>query len=126
MIPPLMGSDPVAALLATYKPSPNQFDELCDGDGRFRPHWHRLMEHLRALGAQTLDRRWQQAQVLLHDNGVSYNAYGDPGGMERPWNLSPLPVVLDQKDWRTLEAASHNAPVYSMRCWPTCMAERRA
>jgi len=104
MIPPLMGSDPVAALLATYKPSPNQFDELCDGDGRFRPHWHRLMEHLRALGAQTLDRRWQQAQVLLHDNGVSYNAYGDPGGMERPWNLSPLPVVLDQKDWRTLEA----------------------
>src|SRR5262249_17436789 len=39
---------------------------------------------------------------LIHENGVSYNVYGDSRGFERPWNLSLLPIVLGIDDWARL------------------------
>ena len=28
---------------------------------------------------------------LIRDNGVTYNVYGDPRGMHRPWEPDPMP-----------------------------------
>jgi uncharacterized circularly permuted ATP-grasp superfamily protein/uncharacterized alpha-E superfamily protein len=47
-----------------------------------------------------LRRRWEQARALLHEHGVGYDAYGDPHGIARPWNLSPIPVLLGSEEWR--------------------------
>ena len=30
--------------------------------------------------------------------------YGDPQGVERPWSLSPLPVLLPASEWQEVEA----------------------
>jgi uncharacterized circularly permuted ATP-grasp superfamily protein len=42
-----------------------------------------------------------QALRLIRDNGVTYTANAE-AGVDRPWTLDPVPVVLDQEDWRTL------------------------
>ena len=44
-----------------------------------------------------LRRRWREALHLIHENGVSYNVYGDERGMERPWSLSPVPVLVARR-----------------------------
>src|SRR5262245_40717903 len=91
------------ALARTYLPTGAAYDELTGAGGALRPHWRRLLEHIEQLGPKELDRRWDKAHHLLHQNGVSYNVYGDPQGMDRPWSLSPIPVVISADEWQRLE-----------------------
>lgn len=95
----------VASLTDTYTPPPEVFDELKAADGSVRPHWRKFFDQIAALGPEELARRWEKAKQLLHENGVSYNVYGDPRGVERPWNLSPIPVLLSAHEWERVEAA---------------------
>jgi uncharacterized circularly permuted ATP-grasp superfamily protein/uncharacterized alpha-E superfamily protein len=94
-----------ALLSASYVPSRDSYDEMKAPDGRMRPHWVKFFEHIDALGQAELEERWAKARHLLHENGVSYNVYGDPQGVERPWSLSPLPVLLPQSEWQAIEAS---------------------
>ena len=50
-----------------------------------------------AAAAETCER-------LVHEQGITYNVYGDPRGMERPWQVDPIPLVIAPEEWRTLEA----------------------
>jgi uncharacterized circularly permuted ATP-grasp superfamily protein/uncharacterized alpha-E superfamily protein len=74
-------------------------DEVFDADGAPRPHARRLVAALEALGEGEMQRRWDQARRLIRDNGVTYNVYGDPRGMDRPWELDPVPLVMDAGEW---------------------------
>jgi uncharacterized circularly permuted ATP-grasp superfamily protein/uncharacterized alpha-E superfamily protein len=102
MNPPLLSGQARPGLTSGYAPRPGQFDELIDGEAHVRAAWRKPMEQLDALGEPELARRWDKAKQLIHENGVSYNVYGDPQGMERPWNLSLIPVVIGPEDWSKL------------------------
>ena len=40
----------------------------------------------------------------MHEQGITYHVYGDPRGVERPWQLDPVPLVMAPDEWRSLEA----------------------
>jgi uncharacterized circularly permuted ATP-grasp superfamily protein/uncharacterized alpha-E superfamily protein len=104
MSPHEPSAEPTAAdLLASYPRVPGAYDELRDERGALRPHFREAFEQLQGLGREELERRWERARQLLHDNGASYNIYGDPRGMDRPWNLSPIPMVLPAGEFDRLE-----------------------
>ncbi len=92
-----------ARLIDSYLPPPESFDEMRDGEGALRPHWQYLLDALRKLGPPEIDLRWREARRLVRDNGVTYNVYGDPRGMSRPWELDPLPLLLRGEEWAELE-----------------------
>ena len=48
---------------------------------------------LGGLGLGELTHRWEEARHLIRENGVTYNVYGDPRGMDRPWELDPVPLL---------------------------------
>ena len=92
-----------------YFPRPGTFDEFVEpgqGPGQWavRAQWRTFSGRLAALGPTELRRRWREALHLIHENGVSYNVYGDERGMERPWSLSPVPVLVAADDWAALAA----------------------
>jgi uncharacterized circularly permuted ATP-grasp superfamily protein len=93
---------PVADWL-DYPPRTGMPDELFDSAGEVRPHWELFLASLRELGLPELTRRWNEAKHLIHENGVTYNVYGDPRGMNRPWQLDPIPQLISQSDAETLE-----------------------
>ncbi|HUA65502.1 MAG TPA: circularly permuted type 2 ATP-grasp protein [Alphaproteobacteria bacterium] len=72
--------------------------------GAVRPHYAKLFETLEHLGEAELKRRRESCFQLIHEQGIYYNVYGDPRGMERPWQMDPIPLVLDPEEWRALEA----------------------
>ena len=74
---------PSIGLLADYKPGTPVFDELLAG-GNLRPHYTGLMQGLDELGVSEIKRRDDTARRLVHEQGITYNVYGDPRGMERP------------------------------------------
>ncbi|HVX83624.1 MAG TPA: circularly permuted type 2 ATP-grasp protein [Phycisphaerae bacterium] len=81
------------------------YDEMEEADGAVRSHWMMFSTLLDDLGPRDLERRWETAKQLIHDNGVTYNVYGDPAGMDRPWNLDAIPMLFDPAEWARVETA---------------------
>lgn len=87
-----------------YDPPAGGYDEATALAGKPRPHWRPFFEALDDLGRPELARRWRDAQHLIRDNGVTYNVYGDPRGIARPWQLDPVPLVISADDAARLDA----------------------
>jgi uncharacterized circularly permuted ATP-grasp superfamily protein/uncharacterized alpha-E superfamily protein len=80
----------------------DSFDEAFDANGAARPHQTELWNGLATLGRTEIGKRWELGRRLVRENGVTYNVYGDPRGMDRPWVLDPIPHVLAADEWRLL------------------------
>ena len=91
-------------LVASYRPLPGIFDEMMDGDGRVRAHWQPFLSMLAALGADEINRRFAVADRYLRGSGVFYRVYEDAAGIERPWPLSHVPLIIEPSEWKQLEA----------------------
>ena len=74
-----------------YLSNPAFHDELIAANGNVRPQWHPLVDSLLEIGPEGLARRWQEGRRLVHENGITYNVYGDPQSTDRPWPLDPIP-----------------------------------
>ena len=90
--------------VAAYRPLPGIFDEMMDGDGRVRAHWQPFLSMLAALGADEINRRFAAADRYLRGSGVFYRVYEDAAGIERPWPLSHVPLIIEPSEWKQLEA----------------------
>ena len=91
-------------LSSGYTQTPGVYDEMSAAPGVLRPHWDTYIHSLSALGDQELARRWETARQRIRENGVTYNVYGDPLGMDRPWNLDAIPLIIPPAEWSKLEA----------------------
>lgn len=100
-----------AAVTASIAPSPGSpissepaYDEFHNASGEMRPHWDKLIASFDGLGAKEVAQRWQKAQRIIIENGVTYNAYAGEDAVERAWALDPLPFVMDSAEWQAIEA----------------------
>jgi uncharacterized circularly permuted ATP-grasp superfamily protein/uncharacterized alpha-E superfamily protein len=91
-------------LVSGYRPLAGVFDEMMDGAGRVRAHWQPFLAMLAALGSDEINRRFAAADRYLRDSGVFYRVYEDAAGIERPWPLSHVPLIIEPGEWRQLEA----------------------
>ena len=83
-----------------YVVSPGLRDEMIGADGALRPHWRLGISMLDELGAGDLERRWNHARRIIHENGVTHNVYGDPHGLDRPWDLDLIPLLIPSDEWQ--------------------------
>jgi len=98
--------DPVMPwrLLEDYRPLTGVYDEMSSGAGQPRAYCQALIRSLEGLGRGELSSRWEGAKRAIRDNGVTYNVYGDPAGVDRPWTLDMLPLVIEPAEWSRIEA----------------------
>ncbi len=95
--------DPSGSLYRGYAAPAHLYDEMCDATGALRPSYQMFVTLLDDLGPKEIRRRWDQARRLIHENGVTYNVYGDPAGMDRPWNLDTIPFLISPEQWESIE-----------------------
>lgn len=94
----------LSSLFQGYAVPAETYDEAFLTPGTPRPHWQYAVQMLENLGGEELTLRWEQARRLMHDNGITYNAYSDPQGVQRPWELDAVPFLIPPEEWRQLEA----------------------
>src|SRR5258707_2106362 len=87
-----------------YDSCDESFDEMVLDDGGMRPHWQTFVDKIEAIGLPELRQRWEEAKLLIRENGVTYNVYGDPQGMDRPWELDPIPLLIAPSDALAIES----------------------
>lgn len=80
------------------------YDELSTDGVTPRPHWEHLIESLRSIGPEELERRWARAERRIRENGITYNIYSDPLGANRPWKIDMVPFLIPEQEWRSIEA----------------------
>ena len=108
-----------ASVLGSYAGLDSAYDELiASGWRRLRPHWQTFAQGLDEIGLDEFTNRWDEAQQLIRENGVTYNVYGDPRGMDRPWQLDPIPLVISPPKANSADAASSSGPAARSRCSP--------
>jgi uncharacterized circularly permuted ATP-grasp superfamily protein/uncharacterized alpha-E superfamily protein len=88
-----------------YSGEAGVFDEAVDGQGGLRGAYRAFAGAVPNLSAAELKRRHETARRILQEQRITYNVHGDPPGMERPWQLDPLPLLMSAAEWRHLEAA---------------------
>ncbi len=94
------------------------FDEFAAPDGTVRTGWSALMEGLDEFADTDLLHAQREVARLMEDDNVTYTpspassiSIADDGDAPppamtdpRPWRLDPLPLILDDREWGTLEA----------------------
>ncbi len=79
------------------------YSELLGVDGNLQAHWHIFFESLKSLGQSEIEDRSRDILRLLKENGVTYNIYDDPFGLNRPWNLDIIPFLISIDEWKKIE-----------------------
>ena len=92
-------------LIAAYSAAPGSFDEMLDGARQPRAHWRTILESLAGEKPEMMRQRIEAVQRQVRENGVTYNVYSDDKGIQRPWDLNVLPLILPHAEWDAIEAA---------------------
>ncbi len=58
------------------------------------------------MGFRELSRRWQSGQQLIQSQGVTYNRSNVVDGSEYSWPMDPIPFVIDEGEWASIEHAA--------------------
>jgi len=80
------------------------YGELIGEDGKVRPDWETFFQTYVQLGDEEMGNRNNDTLRLLKENGVTYNIYGDPNGLNRPWKLDNIPFLISQSEWGKIES----------------------
>ena len=96
-------SGTLSSLIQNYSTVAGPNDELLDPQGKVRPHWKWITDAQADMPASLLAERRRQAEDMVRQHGITYNVYSDAKGMDRPWALDVLPVVIPMDEWAHIE-----------------------
>ncbi|MGB5942040.1 MAG: circularly permuted type 2 ATP-grasp protein [Leeuwenhoekiella sp.] len=75
------------------------YDEMFTESLDVKPVWKPLFDHFQKMGKDGMNIRQGEMDWLLAENGVTYNVYNDPNGLNRPWSLNVIPYLLQETEW---------------------------
>ncbi len=93
----------IADLLQSLLPDQSTYNELAPDGVTPRPHWASFIESLRGVDSEELARRWEHAERRIRENGITYNIYTEPQGVNRPLAIDPIPLLIPADEWRVIE-----------------------
>ncbi|MCG5055397.1 MAG: circularly permuted type 2 ATP-grasp protein [Myxococcales bacterium] len=94
---------PPDSLLAQYKPLPDAYDELVDGQGRPREHAEVAVRLLGGLSPEAFRQRQDLAELSLINQGVTFSVYSDNRGTEKIFPFCIVPRVIAGREWAEVE-----------------------
>lgn len=88
-------------LLASYEAGGPGHDEMLQSTGAAKAAWNQLADLVDMRSWTQMAGRKADVERLLEDHGVRY---GGATETSQPWRLDPLPVLLDESEWASIEA----------------------
>ena len=90
-------------LFQNYFSDVKNYDEVVNSNMIINFHWDNLLENLTHIGIHQLKLKQNEVNWLMAENGVTYNVYNDPKGLNRPWNLNIVPFLIHENEWTNIE-----------------------
>ncbi|MEO9133226.1 MAG: circularly permuted type 2 ATP-grasp protein, partial [Sphingomonas sp.] len=86
--------------IADYCAREKRDDVLCGASGD--PAWSAMFEELAAVAGEDLTHARERVQRHAEDIGTGFRIIGE--SEERPWPLSPVPLLIEEKEWAGIAA----------------------
>jgi uncharacterized circularly permuted ATP-grasp superfamily protein len=80
------------------------FDEMFAMDGHHRGHYGNYWSWLQRADSAAVMRKKQEAALLFHRVGITFNVYGDEDGAERLIPFDSVPRIIPSAEWAMLDA----------------------
>jgi uncharacterized circularly permuted ATP-grasp superfamily protein len=96
------GSQQIRGISDNYFVPGQLRDEMVGSSRELRPHWKVCASMLDEMGIARIERSRDNARRTIHENGVTHNVYGDPNGLDRPWDLDLIPLLIGPEEWRVV------------------------
>ena len=96
-------------LLEDYRPARRHLRRDARQHRRAAAALEAFVRSIESMGAQEFAARRDSARRAIRENGVTYNVYGDPQGIDRPWELDMVPLIVPADEWSRLEAGPDSA-----------------
>jgi uncharacterized circularly permuted ATP-grasp superfamily protein/uncharacterized alpha-E superfamily protein len=87
-----------------YTKADDRYDEMLIHRGQVRPHWQAMLNALSTASPAVMQHKVRRVERDVRENGVTYNVYADPKGLDRPWDLDLVPMIIPADEWATIEA----------------------
>jgi uncharacterized circularly permuted ATP-grasp superfamily protein len=93
---------------AKFKPAANgadlgaRYDEFWESPERPRPVQRQLLSYLESKTPAEIRRLGGLILRRIREQEVTFNILGSPEGSNRPWQLSPVPLLLDPEEFSEL------------------------
>jgi uncharacterized circularly permuted ATP-grasp superfamily protein/uncharacterized alpha-E superfamily protein len=94
----------LSRLLSGYESAQGRYDELLSASGEPREHWDAFLRSLADRDGIEISETLALMERDIRENGVTYNVYADPKGNDRPWDVDPLPLLIEPAEWEQLSA----------------------
>ena len=91
-----------AEFLSGYQPDEKVFDEFYDSDGKPRAQWQRFLERIGGQSPENLIDRWDYANRILWENGVTLSPFEEEAANLRPWEIDLLPLIYEKAQWEPI------------------------
>lgn len=88
-------------------PSAHFFDEMLltesKSNGQHRTHYEAYWHWLQQADPQTIERKKEEAALLFHRVGITFNVYGEDDGAERLIPFDSVPRIIPAHEWVMLD-----------------------
>ena len=79
------------------------FDEMLLAEGKHRGHYDAYWQWLQQADHQAVQRKREEAALLFHRVGITFNVYGDDDGAERLIPFDSVPRIIPAAKWAMLD-----------------------
>ncbi|WP_342058028.1 MULTISPECIES: circularly permuted type 2 ATP-grasp protein [Aeromonas] len=90
-------------MLPIKPPGPGCYDEMLFADNQFRDHYHAYLAWLHQTDEKSIERKREEADLLFHRVGITFNVYGDGDGAERLIPFDSIPRIIPAREWQHLD-----------------------
>ncbi|WP_429101862.1 circularly permuted type 2 ATP-grasp protein [Aeromonas rivipollensis] len=90
-------------MLPIKPPGSGCYDEMLLANNQFRDHYHAYLAWLHQTDEKSIERKREEADLLFHRVGITFNVYGDGDGAERLIPFDSIPRIIPAQEWQHLD-----------------------
>jgi uncharacterized circularly permuted ATP-grasp superfamily protein len=90
-------------MLKVHLPGPGLYDEMLQPDGQCRRHYDTYWQWLTRTEEKTIKQKQEEANLLFHRVGITFNVYGEEDGAERLIPFDNIPRIIPATEWQLLD-----------------------
>ncbi len=78
------------------------WNELLEKDGTIKQSWAAMNARFHSWTPEQRRHLTAESNRMLDDLGTTFNVYRDVGGAGQPYQIDPIPFIIDYKEWEPL------------------------
>jgi uncharacterized circularly permuted ATP-grasp superfamily protein/uncharacterized alpha-E superfamily protein len=94
---------PATGSVVAEAPAGGVWNELLDGQGQVRPYWVEMSARIQRWTPDERRVLMAEAGRMLDDLGTTFNVYRDVGGAGQPYEIDPIPFIMEWQEWEVVE-----------------------